>query len=71
MITDQRLYFQPLDNVAGDMPVRMHPLPGIAAVARRRSSLKPIGEGLQQASPAQCTIQQHMWGLQDLESRLL
>jgi hypothetical protein len=44
VITSQRLYFQPLHDVAGDMPVRVHPLAAIAAVARRRSSLRPTGE---------------------------
>lgn len=43
VITTQRLYFQPLHDVAGDMPVRAHPLAAVAAVARRRSSLRPTG----------------------------
>ncbi len=43
VITSQRLYFQPLHDVAGEMPVRVHPLAAIAAVARRRSSLRPTG----------------------------
>ena len=43
VITDERLYFQPLDSVAGDDPVSIHPLSGVAGVARRRSSLRPIG----------------------------
>ena len=43
VITTQRLYFQPLHDVAGDMPVRVQPLAAVAAVARRRSSLRPTG----------------------------
>ncbi|KAF8059207.1 lvsF [Scenedesmus sp. PABB004] len=42
-VTDQRLYFQPLHNIAGDTPVRVHPLAGVAAVVRRRASLRPVG----------------------------
>lgn len=44
VVTDQRLYFQPLHNVAGGSPVRSHPLAAVAAVAHRNSSLRPIGE---------------------------
>ncbi len=44
VVTDQRLYFQPLHNVAGGSPVRSHPLAAVAAVAHRTSSLRPIGE---------------------------
>ncbi len=43
VVTDRRLYFQPLHNVTGDSPVRVHALADVAAVARRRSSLKPTG----------------------------
>lgn len=43
VITEYRLYFQPLHNVSGDVPVRSHPLQAVAAVARRRSSLRPLG----------------------------
>ncbi len=42
-LSDQRLYFQPLHNVAGDVPVRGHPLAGVAAVVKRRAALQPIG----------------------------
>ncbi|GLI70367.1 hypothetical protein VaNZ11_015146 [Volvox africanus] len=42
-ITPARVYFQPLHNIAGDSPVKSHPLAAIAAVARRRSSLRPVG----------------------------
>lgn len=43
VVTNARLYFQPLHNVTGDSPVRIHSLADVAAVARRRSSLKPTG----------------------------
>lgn len=43
VVTDQRLYFQPLHNVAGGNPVRSHPLAALAAVAHRHSSLRPVG----------------------------
>ena len=42
-VTDARLYFQPLHNVTGDSPVRAFALSDVAAMARRRSSLKPTG----------------------------
>ena len=42
-VTDARLYFQPLHNVTGDSPVRVFALSDVAAMARRRSSLKPTG----------------------------
>ena len=44
VVTGARVYFQPLHNVAGDAPVLSHPLRAVAAVARRRSSLRPLGE---------------------------
>ena len=44
VVTDQRLYFQPLHDVVGNAPVRSHDLASIAAVARRRSSLRHVGE---------------------------
>ena len=44
VVTDHRLYFQPLHNVAGGNPVRSHPLAALAAVAHRNSSLRPVGE---------------------------
>ena len=43
VVTDRRLYFQPLHNVAGGNPVRSHPLAAVAAIAHRNSSLRPIG----------------------------
>ena len=42
-VTDAQLYFQPLHNVTGDSPVRVFALSDVAAMARRRSSLKPTG----------------------------
>jgi factor associated with neutral sphingomyelinase activation len=42
-VTAERLYFQPLQDVGGHGPVRSHPLPGVAAVARRRCALKDVG----------------------------
>ena len=44
VVTNQRLYFQPLHNVAGGSPVRSHPLAALAAVAHRNSALRPVGE---------------------------
>lgn len=43
VLTSERLYFQPLVDVAGNMPVRIQPLASIAAAARRRTSLRPLG----------------------------
>ena len=43
VVTDARLYFQPQHNVTGDAAVSSHPLPAVAAVARRRSSLRDVG----------------------------
>ncbi len=43
VVTDARIYFQPLHDIAGDSPVRSHPLAAVAAVVRRRSSLRPLG----------------------------
>ncbi len=43
VVTNARLYFQPLHNVGGDAPVHSHPLAAVAAVARRRSSLRDVG----------------------------
>ncbi len=43
MVTDARVYFQPLHDVGGDSPVRSHPLAAVAAVVWRRSSLRPLG----------------------------
>lgn len=43
VITDQRVYFQPMHNISGGARVRSHPLPYVVTVARRRSSLRHIG----------------------------
>ncbi len=43
VVTDARLYFQPQHNITGDAAVYSHPLPAVAAVARRRSSLRDVG----------------------------
>ncbi len=43
MITDARVYFQPAVNWRGGGLVRSHPLARVAAVVRRRSSLRPTG----------------------------
>ena len=42
-ITDARLYFQPLDDLDGDVPVRSHELARVGALARRRAGLRPVG----------------------------
>lgn len=42
LLTDQRLYFQPLHPISGDAAVSSHPLPAVAAAARRRSSLRDL-----------------------------
>ncbi|CAK0760340.1 hypothetical protein CVIRNUC_002763 [Coccomyxa viridis] len=42
-VTSLRIYFQPLHNVTSDSPVRVFALSDVAAMARRRSSLKPTG----------------------------
>ena len=49
MVTDARVYFQPLHDVGGDSPVRSHPLATVAAVVRQRSSLRPLGAALSSA----------------------
>src|SRR5690349_16281350 len=49
-VSHARLYFQPLHNVTGAQ-VASHPLSGIAAVARRRSALRPVGNMSQQERP--------------------
>ena len=43
VLTNARLYFQPLHTAAGGAPVLSHPLADVAAVARRRCSLRPTG----------------------------
>ncbi|KAK9801335.1 hypothetical protein WJX73_005585 [Symbiochloris irregularis] len=43
LVTDQRLYFQPLHDIAGNAPVRWRDLASVAAVAKRRSSLRHTG----------------------------
>ena len=56
VVTQQRLYFQPLHDIAGDAPVRSRDLATVAAVARRRSSLRHVGEPahLRRASGVEC-----------------
>lgn len=44
VVSDARLYFQPQHNITGDTPVLTHPLCAVAAVARRRNSLRDVGE---------------------------
>lgn len=62
-ITNTRLYLQPLHNISGDAAVLSHPLAGIAAVARRRSSLKDIGlEVFFVDPPKEAGIQGPVWG---------
>ena len=46
VVTDQRVYFQPLHNVTGGTPVLSHPLAAVAAVAHRSSSLRPVGKAI-------------------------
>ena len=41
VLTDCRIYFQPLHDIFGDCPVRSHGLGQVAAVARRRHLLRP------------------------------
>ena len=43
VVSDRHLYFQPLNDIVGNTPVKVHALAGIAAVARRRSSLQHNG----------------------------
>lgn len=43
VLTNQRLYFQPMHNISGSVVVRSHPLSRIAAIAKRRSSLQHTG----------------------------
>lgn len=43
VITDARVYFQPAVDWRGEGTVRSHPLAHIAAVVRRRASLRPTG----------------------------
>ena len=43
VLSDKRLYFQPLHNITGGEPVLSHALKHVATVARRRSSLKDVG----------------------------
>ncbi|XP_073387205.1 uncharacterized protein [Physcomitrium patens] len=43
VLTQSRIYFQPLHNLNNDNPVRSQPYSEIIAVARRRHSLRPIG----------------------------
>ncbi|XP_024362547.1 uncharacterized protein [Physcomitrium patens] len=43
VLTQARIYFQPLHNLNDDNPVRSQPYSEVLAVARRRHSLRPIG----------------------------
>ncbi|XP_057822900.2 uncharacterized protein LOC131035250 [Cryptomeria japonica] len=43
IITQTRLYFQPMFNLNDDNPVRSEPLSAIIAVARRRHALRQVG----------------------------
>lgn len=43
VVTAQRLYVQPVHIVGGFSAVKSHPLSSIAAIARRRSTLKDVG----------------------------
>lgn len=43
VVTDSRVYFQPLHNISGSQRVKSHSLSKIAAVVTRRSSLKDVG----------------------------
>ena len=43
VMTESRIYFQPIHNVSGSERVRSHPLSKIVAVVRQRSSLQDIG----------------------------
>lgn len=61
-ITNTRLYLQLLHNISGDAAVLSHPLAGIAAVARRRSSLKDIGLEVFFLDPPKESIQGPVWG---------
>ena len=42
LVTDQRLYFQPLHTIGGGAAVHSHALAAVAAAARRRSSLRDL-----------------------------
>ena len=42
LLTDARLYFQPLHPISGAAAVSSHPLAAVAAAARRRSSLRDL-----------------------------
>lgn len=43
VVTQARLYFQPLHNLGEDSPVRSIPLTAVAGVARRTHALRPRG----------------------------
>ncbi len=43
VVTDQRIYFQPIHNILGDVVVYTHPLSAVAAVAKRLCCLRPLG----------------------------
>jgi factor associated with neutral sphingomyelinase activation len=56
VITDQRIYFQPMHNVSGGTRVRSHPLPYVVTVARRRSSQRQIGMEIFFLDPADTSL---------------
>ncbi|GJP36031.1 hypothetical protein CLOM_g20572 [Closterium sp. NIES-68] len=43
VLTQQRLYFQPLHAISSESPLRIFPLPLLLSAARRRHSLRPRG----------------------------
>ena len=43
VVTNERLYYQPLTNVSGSNGGLTHPLQGIMSIARRRSALRDCG----------------------------
>lgn len=43
VVTNQRIYYQPLHSISGDVVVMTHPLSAVAAIAKRHCSLRPIG----------------------------
>jgi factor associated with neutral sphingomyelinase activation len=58
LITDRRMYFQPLHNISGDAAVSCHPLAAVAAAARRRSSLRDLALEVFFADPSAQHAQQ-------------
>ena len=63
VLTPARLYLQPLHNISGDAAVRSHPLAAVAAVARRRSSLRDTGlEVFFVEPPPEAGVGGPLWG---------